>query len=111
MSLSSIKGEQCFDVFADIMEPILNIASDPEAMEYFKVQEVPEGMDPQEYSIQLSKKLMPLVLKKHKADLIEILAAVEGMTAEEYTEGLTVPKLFKSVHDLMTDPVFRSFLF
>lgn len=111
MSLSSIKGEQCFDVFADIMEPILNIASDPEAMEYFKVQEVPEGVDPQEYSIEISKKLMPLVLKKHKDDLIEILAAIDGKTSEEYLEELTVPKLFKSIHGLMTDPVFRSFLF
>lgn len=110
MGLADIKGEKCFDVFADMLEPMLNIASDEEAMQYFKVQELPEGADAKEFAMQRTKELLPIVLKKHKDDLIAILAAFNGMTPKQYLKDLTVPALFKSVNDLVTDPVFRAFL-
>lgn len=110
MGLAEIKGEKCFDVFAEMLEPLLSIASDEEAMEYFKVQEVPEGEDAQAYALKRTKELLPLILKKHKDDIVAILAAFDGKTPAQYLKTLTVPGLFKSINDLVTDPVFRAFL-
>lgn len=110
MGLADIKGEKAFDALADMLEPMLNIASDTEAMQYFKAVEVPEGVDPQEFALQRTKDLLPILMKQHKNDLIAILAAMEGKSTKQYTKDLTVPGLLNSVYSLMTDPSFRAFL-
>lgn len=110
MGLMDIKGDKCFDVFADVLGPMLNIATDEEAMAYFKVQEVPEGEDPGEYAVKRTRDLLPVVLKKHKDDLIDIMAALEGKDRKEYLKDLTVPGLMQSIMALASDPAFRAFL-
>ena len=44
MRLSNVKGERTFDVIAELIDPIYNIAMDPEAAAMFKREKLPEGM-------------------------------------------------------------------
>lgn len=106
MKLSDVKGDRVFDVIADIIDPISKIASDNEAMELFKRKKVPAGMDAKVFLMQRLKKSLPLLLKGHKKELIAILSIIQGCTAEEYAERLTLPVLFRDVADLLNDKAF-----
>ena len=106
MKLSDVKGDRVFDVIADIIDPISNIAADKEAMELFKKKTVPEGMEAKAFLMERLKKSLPLLLKDHKKDLIAILSIIEGCTAEEYAEKLTLSTLFRDVADLLNDKAF-----
>lgn len=110
MGLADIKGEACFDVFADIMGPMMNIAADKETAQFFKPHEVPEGEDPDVFKANIMKEYLPKLLKDHKQDFIAILASLDGKTPAQYTKGLTVPQLFQNVMAVFSDPMFRSFL-
>lgn len=110
MGLADIKGDKAFDVFAEIMEPIINISMDEEVKGLFEVTEVPEGVDREKFAMERVKKYFPILLKKHKNDLIVILAALEGKSAREYKKNLSVPGIFQSVNGLLVDPTFRAFL-
>jgi hypothetical protein len=101
-----VKGDRVFDVIADIINPISNIAADKEAMELFKKKTVPEGMGAKAFLMERLKKSLPLLLKDHKKDLIAILSIIEGCTAEEYAEKLTLSTLFRDVADLLNDKAF-----
>ena len=53
---------------------------------------------------------LPVLLKSHKADIIAIMAAIEGVTPEQYAASLDFPKLFTDVMELVTDDAFLNFL-
>lgn len=110
MKLSDVKGDRVLDVIADIINPIANIARDKEVDEMFKRKVVPEGMDAREFFAERMCKGIPALLKGHKQDVIAILAAIEGVTPEEYTATLNLAKLFTDAMELMTDEAFISFL-
>lgn len=110
MGLADIKGDKAFDVFADIMGPMMNIATDEEVAGFFKVTEIPEGEDAQKFAMERVKQYLPSLLKNHKDDLIAILASLDGKTEKEYKKNLTVPGIFQSVNALITDQTFRAFL-
>lgn len=110
MGIADIKGDQAFDVFAEIMEPMINIAMDEEISELFKPMEVPEDADPQKLALERVRKYLPLLMKKHKDDLIVILANLEGQKPKEYAKNMTIPGVLSSVNGLIADPAFRSFL-
>lgn len=106
MKLSDVKGERVFDVIADIIDPICNIASDKEITALFKRGKLPEGMTATEYGVMRVKKAVPPLLRTHKADVIAILAAVEGVSPEKYAEGLDLMKLMRDCTELLTDSAF-----
>lgn len=113
MSLSDIKGERTFEVLADILEPALALAQDSEVAELFqpvKSADVPKGMTAEAYQVQRSAKCLPLMLRKHKAELIAILSSIEGTPKEEYIEKLTMDKLVNDFANMFQDPVMKSFL-
>lgn len=110
MKLSDIKGDRVLDVIADIIDPIANIAQDKDVNEMFKRKAVPEGMEAREFFAERMRKGMPALLKGHKQDIIAILAAIEGVTAKQYTETLNLAKLFTDVMELVTDDAFLNFL-
>lgn len=110
MRLSDIKGEQVFDVIADIMEPIYNIASDEKAATLFKQGGKPDDMDARQWALYKAKEAMPALMRGHKADMIAILSTLEGVTPEEYAEGLTMPTLLKGVYEMLTDEDLLAFL-
>ena len=110
MKLSDIKGDRVFDVIADIIDPIANMVQDKDVATMFKREAVPDGMEARDLFAKRMCKGLPVLLKSHKADIIAIMATIEGVTPEQYAESLDFPKLFTDVMELVTDDVFLDFL-
>ena len=103
MRLSDIKGDRTLEVIAEIIDPIANIAEDEEASAMFKREKLPDGMTAKKFLMKRVRKSLPVLLKGHKADIIAILSAIEGVSAEEYAGALN---LVKDCTDLLTDEAF-----
>lgn len=110
MKLSDIKGDRVLDVIADIIDPIANMVQDKDVAAMFKREAVPDGMDARDFFAERMCKGLPVLLKGHKADIIAIMAAIDGVTPEQYAESLDFPKLFTDVMELVTDNAFLDFL-
>lgn len=110
MKLSDIKGDRVLDVIADIIDPIANMVQDKDVAAMFKREAVPDGMEARDFFAKRMRKGLPVLLKSHKADIIAIAAAIEGVTPEQYAASLDFPKLFTDVMELVTDDAFLSFL-
>ena len=106
MKLSDIKGERTLDVIAEIIEPISNIAQDKQAAALFKREKAPKGMDARSFAIEKLKNAAVSLLKAHKNDIIAILAAIQGVSAEEYTDTLNIAKLMHDFVDIANDSEF-----
>ena len=91
MKLSEIKGEKAFEVVADILEPISEIAMDAQFMAAFKAGK-PKLM------------LVKYILKKQKSALIRILAALDLKTVDEYMETVNLVTLPQQILDMLNDP-------
>lgn len=110
MKLSDIKGDRVLDVIADIIDPIANMVQDKDIAAMFKREAVPDGMEARDFFAKRMCKGLPVLLKRHKADIIAIMAAIEGVTPEQYAASLDFPKLFTDVMELVTDDAFLNFL-
>ena len=110
MKLSDIKGDRVLDVIADIIDPIANIVQDKDVAAMFKREAVPEGMDAREFFAGRMRKGLPVLLKGHKADIIAVMSAIEGVTPAQYAASLDLPKLFTDAMDLVTDDALLDFL-
>ena len=110
MKLSDIKGDRVLDVIADIIDPIANMVQDKDIAAMFKREAVPDGMEARDFFAKRMRKGLPVLLKSHKADIIAIMAAIEGVTPEQYAASLDFPKLFTDVMELVTDDAFFNFL-
>ena len=106
MRLSDIKGDRTLEVIAEIIDPIANIAEDEEASSMFRREKLPDGMTAKKFLMKRVRKSLPVLLKGHKADIIAILSAIEGVSAEEYAGALNLVKLVKDCTDLLTDEAF-----
>ena len=106
MRLSDIKGDRVFDVIADIIDPIANIASDETASDLFKREKLPEGMTAKSFLLERARKAVPALLKGHKRDIIAVLATIEGVSADDYRSSLTLAKLMQDTAELLTDEAF-----
>ena len=106
MRLSDIKGDRTLEVIAEIIDPIANIAEDEEASTMFKREKLPDGMTAKKFLMKRARKSLPALLKGHKADIIAILSAIEGVSQEEYAGALNLVKLVKDCTDLLTDEAF-----
>lgn len=91
MKLSDYKGEDALDLLADIIEPASGIFGDTE------FRDAVRG-DASRTSI------VKMVLKKHKKEILEIMAVIDGEDPETYKPNvLTLPvKLI----DIMNDEEF-----
>lgn len=110
MKLSDIKGDRVLDVIADIIDPIATMVQDKDVAAMFKREAVPDGMEARDFFAKRMCKGLPVLLKSHKADIIAIMAAIEGVTPKQYVASLDFPKLFTDVMELVTDDAFLNFL-
>lgn len=110
MKLSEIKGDRCLDVIAEVVAPAYAIATDPAVSSAFRREECPEGEDPRSFMAGRLAKALPALLGDHKGDVIAVLAAIAGKTAEEYAAGLTMASLIRDTYDVMTDEALLAFL-
>lgn len=108
MRLSDIQGERVFDVIADIIDPVANIAQDEKASAMFRREKLPEGMTVKQFATQRARKALPALLKGHKGDIIAILASIEGVSADAYKGALNLVKLMRDTADLLTDDAFTA---
>jgi hypothetical protein len=106
LKLSDIKGDRTLEVIAEVIEPISNIAENPEAAKLFKREKLPEGVTPKEFLLARAKKSVPVILKDHKEDVMSILAAIEGVTPKQYAENLNLVKLVRDFTELLADEAF-----
>lgn len=106
MRLSDIQGERVFDVIADIIDPIANIAEDEQASAMFRREKLPEGMTVKQFATQRARKALPALLKGHKDDIISILAAIDGVSTDAYKGALNLVKLMRDAAELLTDDAF-----
>lgn len=106
MRLSDIQGDRVFDVIADIIDPVANIAQDDDAASFFRREKLPEDMTAKDFLMQRARKALPALLKGHKSDIIAILAAIEGVDANEYRSKLNLVKLMQDATELLTDEAF-----
>lgn len=103
MRLSEIKGERVFDVISDLIEPVARIAEDKEAAKLFRREKLAKGETAMGALLKRIRASVPLLLRNHKKDLIEIMAALEGVPKEAYAEALSVPKLIADIFGLLND--------
>ena len=106
MRLSDIKGERLFDVIADVIEPVARIAEDKEAAKLFRREKLPKGETATGYLLKRIRTSAPPLLRNHKGDLIEILAAIKGVSKDDYASTLTYTTLFHDVTGLLGDSEF-----
>ncbi len=106
MKLSEIQGERVFDVLADIVDPIANIAEDETASALFKREKLPDGMTAKKFMIQRARKSLPALLKGHKADIIAILSAIGDVDPDTYKGALNLVNLMRDATELLTDEAF-----
>ena len=106
MKLSDIQGERVFDVIADIIDPIANIAEDDAASALFKREKLPEGMTAKAFLIKRARKSLPALFKGHKGDIIAILSAIGGVSEEQYKSELNPIKLMQDAMELLSDEAF-----
>jgi len=79
MRLSEIKGERVFDVIAELIEPVARIAEDKEAAKLFRREKLAKGETAMSALLKRIRTSVPLLLRNHKMELIEIMAALEGV--------------------------------
>lgn len=110
MRLSDVRGERTLEVIADIIEPLARIAKNPDVMRLFDGRNRPEGMTDGEYFANRAVKAIPAMLRDNRADVIEVLAAIDGVDPADYLASLTMPKLLRDVYETVTDDGLLSFL-
>lgn len=108
MKLSGIKGDRTFEVLADLIEPVCNIAAD-KSITLFQRAERPKNMTAKEFAIQRIKGQIPALLKNHKTDICRVFSTLKGVTLEEYLETLNMAALVFDITELLSDDEFIGF--
>ena len=87
MKLSEYQGEAALDLLADLIEPVGEIMADKEIGDVFKKNRF---------------KAIGLAIKNHKKAVIQIMASMDGIPAEEYKCNVfTLPA---KILELLNDP-------
>lgn len=93
--LSEYRDEEALDLLADIIEPISELTADEDFKNVFG------GEEKKKFSAKDMFMAIRIACKKHKAAVMTILAALEGVPVEEYhCNVFTVPLRF---FELITD--------
>lgn len=91
--LSEIKGEEALDVLAEIIEPITTIIQD---------EEVKAGFE------KNVAKCVAIALKKHKKEIIEIFACINGKSVEDTLDEIDILSLPSYIVDVLNEPALQS---
>ena len=93
MKFSDFRGADALDLFADLLDPIANIASD----EKFRAMVGKSGR----------ADIARYLLKDKKADVLEILAKMNGTTVEEYNANAI--EMLSQLMEIINDKEFVKF--
>lgn len=95
MKLSNISGDRALTVLADVIEPIGAIMSDEEIQKMVKRK-----------SPMLT--IVGKALKTHANEVYAMLAALDGVTIEEYKKNTSMSKILCDFADVVTDESLQS---
>lgn len=95
MKLSEVKGEKALDMFADLIEPAMEIVEDKEITKVFQDR---EGKSTK----SVLAKAVAIAIKKHKKAVIQMLATLDDVPVEEY--DCNIMSLPKKALDILNDP-------
>ena len=90
--LSEVKGEEALNVLADILEPIVTIATD---------EEVKAGFE------KNVAKCVSVALKKYKKEILEIFASINGKSVEETCKEIDLLTLPSYIVDILNEPAIQ----
>ena len=107
MKLSEIKGERAIEVIADLIEPIANIASDKDCADLFSVKPV-KGEDKNATARKHIVKKVPVLLKTHKRDVIQVIATLDGKSIDDMNLFSITAALIGIVQDEALIELFTS---
>lgn len=102
---SDIKGKGALSAFAELIDPLCNLAEDEDTREMYMQKQRPEGRDTRTYIVSLLYK----VLAKHQDDFCRVMAVCYGTTPEKYAESLSYVTALQDWAALTGDEVWKSF--
>ena len=101
MKLSEIKGERAIEVIAELIDPIVEIASSGKIQNLFPI--VPnEGETPNEAAMRAIKTNIPELLKFHKKEVAKTIGILENTEPE----NLSLAMIAKGLVDMVSDKSF-----
>lgn len=85
MLITEIRNEKALEMLGDVIEPLMKIMGDPETKEHFDSENM----------LGFAK----FVIKKFQSEIIEILAAMDGVPVAEY--DVNIFGIFKKVMEIL----------
>ena len=96
MKISDIKGEAALDAFADIIDPAMEIMTDPGVSAAYKNPETTRAQ------------LVGMIVKGHKKAVITIMAVLDGKDPETYADEINIFTVPAKLMEIINDPEVRS---
>lgn len=96
MKISDIKGEAALDAFADIIDPAMEIMTDPDVSAAYKNPETTRAQ------------LVRMIVKGHKKAVITIMAILDGKDPETYADEINIFTVPAKLMEIINDPEVRS---
>ena len=112
MKISQLSTDRAMDLLCEIVTPVTNIMTDEEL-----IKELNSAVDFEKANTMAEKialitgkftKILPLILKKRKADLFSILASLNEKTIEEIGSQ-NVIKTMSQIRDIAKDKELLDF--
>ena len=118
MKLSEVKGEAVLDLIADITEPVIKISKSDVVQNAFKKAvsakpaegESAENFHPSAIAMRELRDHVPELIRTNKREIVQVLAALQGCSVDEYLKDLNLLKLIVDVTEVLTDDGFSDFL-
>jgi hypothetical protein len=112
MKISQLSTDRAMDLLCEIAAPVTNIMTDEELVKELKSAVDFEKANTMAEKIALTTgkftKILPLILKKRKADLFSILASLNEKTIEEIGSQ-NVIKTMSQIKDIAKDKELLDF--
>lgn len=94
MKITDRKNEDALDMLAEIIEPAVNIFQDKEIRKLIATRKP-------------RHEIAKIAIKTHKKEIIEILAALEGVPVEEFS--VNALQMLKMINDIVSDEEMADF--
>ena len=112
MKLSQLSTDRAMDVLCEIATPVTNIMTDEDLVKELKTAVDFEKANTMAEKIALIAgkitKILPLILKKRKADIFSILASLNEKTVEEISSQ-NIIKTMSQIKDIAKDKELLDF--
>ena len=96
MKISDIKGEAALDAFADMIDPAMEIMTDPAISAAYKNPETTRAQ------------LVGMIVKGHMKAVITIMAILDGKDPETYADEINIFTVPAKLMEIINDPEMKS---